>query len=47
LTEAALVMATLAQKFRFVEPAGKNVVPEPLITLRAHSGVRMTLAKRS
>jgi cytochrome P450 len=47
LTEAALVMATLAQKFRFLEPAGKRVVPEPLITLRAHSGVRMTLAKRS
>jgi cytochrome P450 len=47
LTEAALVTATLAQKFRFLEPDGKKVVPEPLITLRAHSGVRMTLAKRS
>jgi cytochrome P450 len=47
LTEAALVMATLAQRFRFVETGGTKVVPEPLITLRMHGGVPMTLVKRS
>ncbi len=47
LTEAALVMATLAQKFRFTEAAGQKVATEPLITLRAHGGIPMTLAKRS
>jgi len=43
LMEAALVMATLAQRFRFVEPAGRQIAPEPLITLRAHRGIPMTL----
>ncbi len=47
LTEAALVMATLAQNFRFVESDGTNVATEPLITLRAHGGIPMTLEKRS
>jgi cytochrome P450 len=43
MMEAVLVMATLAQRFRFVEPAGRQIVPEPLITLRAHRGIPMTL----
>ncbi|MGB8851782.1 MAG: cytochrome P450 [Candidatus Acidiferrales bacterium] len=47
LTEAALVMATLAQNFRFVESDGTNVATEPLITLRAHGGIPMTLERRS
>jgi cytochrome P450 len=47
LMEAALVAATLAQRFRFVERAGAKVVPEPLVTLRARGGVPMTLKIRA
>ena len=47
VNEAALVAATLAQKFRFHERAGMKVVPEPLVTLRAKGGVPMTVKVRS
>ncbi len=47
LMEAALVAATLAQRFRFVERVGSKVVPEPLVTLRARGGVPMTLKIRA
>jgi cytochrome P450 len=46
MMEAVLVIATLMQRFRFVEPKGKQVAPEPLITLRAHRGIPMTLQDR-
>ncbi len=46
MMEAVLVMATLAQRFRFVEPKGRQIAPEPLITLRAHRGIPMTLQAR-
>ena len=47
LMEAALVAATLAQKFRFTEPEGTSVVPEPLVTLRAKGGLPMKVKVRS
>ena len=46
LTEVAIVLATLAQRFRFVEAAGTKIVPEPLVTLRARGGVPMTVRTR-
>jgi cytochrome P450 len=46
LMEAALVAATLAQKFRFGEPEGTSVVPEPLVTLRAKGGLPMKVKVR-
>ena len=46
LTEAAVVFATLLQRFRFVEATGTKIVPEPLVTLRARGGVPMTLHAR-
>ena len=47
LMEAALVAATLAQRFQFVEREGTRVVPEPLVTFRARGGVPMTLKVRT
>jgi len=46
LMETALIAATLAQKFQFVERPGMKVIPEPLVTLRAKGGVPMTLKAR-
>jgi cytochrome P450 len=47
LLEAAIVIATLAQRFRFRLVPGLVVVPEPLVTLRPHQGIRMTLHARN
>jgi len=46
LLEAALVIATLAQRFQFRLVPGFPVVPEPLITLRPRNGMRMTVHAR-
>jgi cytochrome P450 len=46
LLESALVIATIAQKFRFRLVPGHPVVPEPLVTLRPRHGIRMTLQAR-
>lgn len=43
MLEASLVIATLAQRFRFSLVPGHAVVPEPLVTLRPHNGIHMTL----
>ncbi len=43
MLEASLVIATLAQRFRFSLVPGHMVVPEPLVTLRPRNGIRMTL----
>ena len=43
LLEAALVIGTIAQRFRFRLVPGHPVVPEPLVTLRPRFGIRMTL----
>jgi cytochrome P450 len=45
--EAALVVATIAQKFQFQLVPGQVVEPEPLVTLRFKNGLRMKLAARS
>lgn len=47
MTEAAIVIGTLAQRFGFRLVAGHPVVPEPLVTLRPRHGIRMTLQARS
>jgi cytochrome P450 len=47
LLEAALVIGTIAQRFRFRLVPGHPVVPEPLITLRPRNGIQMTLHARS
>jgi cytochrome P450 len=47
MLEAAIVIATLAQRFRFRLVPGHPVIPEPLITLRPRHGIRMTLHSRT
>ena len=46
LMEAALVAATLAQRFRFELEPGQTIVPEPLVTLRPRGGIRMRVHAR-
>lgn len=46
LMEATLVLATIAQKFRFRLVEGHPVVPLPSITLRPRYGIRATLVAR-
>jgi cytochrome P450 len=46
LLEAALVLATIAQKYRFKLVPGHPVIPDPLVTLRAKHGIRMTFHGR-
>ena len=46
MLEAAIVIGTLAQNFQFQLVRDHPVVPEPLITLRPHNGIRMTLHAR-
>ena len=43
LLESALVIATIAQRFRFLLVPGRNAVPEPLVTLRPKQGIWMRL----
>lgn len=47
LLEAALVIATLARRFRFTLAPGDPVIPEPLVTLRPRHGIQMTLHARN
>ena len=44
--ETALVIAAIAQKFRFRLKKGFPVVPEPLVTLRPKYGIEMTIEAR-
>ncbi|HEV2388268.1 MAG TPA: cytochrome P450 [Candidatus Acidoferrales bacterium] len=46
LMEAALVIATVAARFRFRLAPGRGVVPEPLVTLRPKHGIRMRIEER-
>jgi len=46
MLESALVMATLAQRFRFRLVPGRKVEPEPLVTLRPKHGIAMTVHAR-
>ncbi len=43
LLESALVIATIAQRFRFRLVPGRTAVPEPLVTLRPKHGIWMTI----
>jgi cytochrome P450 len=47
LLELGLVVARIAQQFRFQLVPGHPVVPEPLVTLRAKHGIRMTVRARA
>ena len=47
LLEAAIVIGTLAQRFRFRLVPGHPVVPEPLVTLRPRNGIPMALEARN
>ena len=47
MTEAVLLLATLAQRFRLRLVPGHPVAPQALFTLRAKHGVRMTIERRS
>jgi cytochrome P450 len=46
LLESALVLATIAQKYRFKLVPGHPVIPDPLVTLRAKHGIRMIFHAR-
>lgn len=46
LLESALVIASLAQRFRFELVPGTTVVPEPLVTLRPKNGIPMIFHAR-
>lgn len=46
MLEAAIVIGTLAQNFQFRLVRDHPVIPEPLITLRPHNGIRMMLHAR-
>lgn len=45
-TEAALVLATLGQKYRLRLEPGRTVVPEPMMTLRPRDGLPMIVERR-
>lgn len=45
--EAQLLLATLAQRYRYSLVPSHRVVPEPSVTLRPRDGVLMTLLERS
>lgn len=42
--EMALVIAAIAQKFRFRLVPGQKIEPEPSITLRPKAGVKVVLS---
>ncbi len=46
MMEAALILATIAQKYRFRLAPGHSVIPLASITLRPRHGVRVTLESR-
>jgi cytochrome P450 len=45
--EAVLVLATVAQRWRLALVPGQRVAPQPLVTLRAKNGIKMTPSRRS
>ena len=47
LTEAVLVLATVAQRYRLRLPVGAVVTPEPRVTLQPRGGLPMRLEQRS
>ena len=47
MLEATLILAILAQQYDFRLVPGQAIELDPLITLRAKNGIRMTVARRS
>jgi cytochrome P450 len=47
MTEARLILATVAQRFRMEFAPGQRVEPYASVTLRPKKGIRMILAERS
>lgn len=47
MLEAALVVATIAQRFRFRLVPGHLVQPEPLVTLRFRHGLKMNIGEQA
>jgi cytochrome P450 len=47
MTEAALILATIAQRYRLRLTPGHPVEPQGLITLRPRYGLRMNLQRRT
>ncbi len=47
MTEARLILATVAQRFTMELAPGQRVEPYPSVTLRPKKGIRMTLVERS
>ena len=45
--EAALVLATVAQRFHVDVPEPRRVVPDPSLTLRPKGGLRVQLRART
>jgi cytochrome P450 len=46
MMEAALVLATVAQRYRLALVPGQQIIPWPTITLRPRPGIKMTLMRR-
>jgi cytochrome P450 len=46
MLEGQLILATVAQRYRFALVPGHEVVPEPALTLRTRSGVLVTMQRR-
>jgi len=46
MMEARLILATVAQRFRFVLSAGQRVEPDPMVTLRPRGGLTMQVLAR-
>jgi cytochrome P450 len=44
--EARLILATLAQRWRFTLEPGQDVRPMQLVTVRARDGIRMRVRTR-
>ena len=47
MTEAQIIVATLAQRYRLHLVSGHRVEPQPLITLRPRHGVTMVIEARA
>jgi cytochrome P450 len=47
MTEAQLLLATLAQRFALKLMPGQNIVLQHRVTMRPRDGIKMTLAARS
>ena len=46
MLEGQLILATVAQRYRFALVPGHTVAPEPALTLRTRSGVLVTMQRR-